>query len=256
MILHAVEAGSGYPVALLHGLFGSARNLGVVQRALASQYRVLALDLRNHGASLHADAMDYPAMAADVLETLEQCAALPAALVGHSMGGKAAMMAALLHPDLVSRLVVGDIAPFAYQHHNAELARALAGLTLSPELTRAAADATLAEAVPDPGLRAFLLQNLVPGAHPAWRIGLREIAAAMPVIEGWAAPPPGAAYRGPTLFVSGAASDYVRPEHRSVIRALFPRAHFVRLKGAGHWLHADNPTGFVSVIQAFLAAGA
>jgi esterase len=253
MILHTVEAGEGPPVALLHGLFGAARNLGVVQRALAPRFRVLALDLRNHGASPHAAAMDYPVMAADVLETLDQHGALPAALVGHSMGGKAAMMAALSQPDRVSRLVVADIAPVAYQHHNAEIAAALAALTLSPDLTRTEADAALAAAVPDPGLRAFLLQNLLPGAHPAWRIGLREIAAAMPVIEGWETPAAGAVYRGPTLFVAGAASDYVRAEHRPAIRALFPAARFVTLKHAGHWLHADNPAGLVAVIEAFLA---
>ena len=127
MILHTIEAGQGPPVALLHGLFGSARNLGVVQRALAPRFRVLALDLRNHGASPHAAAMDYPAMAADVLETLDQRAALPAALVGHSMGGKAAMMAALTQPDQVSRLVVADIAPVAYEHHNARDRRCAGG---------------------------------------------------------------------------------------------------------------------------------
>ncbi|MGA3401933.1 MAG: alpha/beta fold hydrolase [Acetobacteraceae bacterium] len=254
MILHTVEAGEGSPVALLHGLFGAARNLGVVQRALAPRFRVLALDLRNHGSSPHAAAMDYPAMAADVLATLDQRAALPAALVGHSMGGKAAMMAALSRPDQVSRLVVADIAPVAYEHHNAEIAAALGAIPLSPGLTRAAADAALAAAVPDAGLRAFLLQNLAPGGHPGWRIGLREIAAAMPVIEGWEAPA-GAVYRGPTLFVAGAASDYVRADDRPAIRALFPAARFVTLKHAGHWLHADNPAGFVAVLEAFLAAG-
>ncbi len=252
MILHAIEAGQGPAVALLHGLFGAARNLGVVQRALAPRFRVLALDLRNHGASPHAAAMDYPAMAADVLETLDQRAALPAALVGHSMGGKAAMMAALTQPDQVSRLMVADIAPVSYEHHNAEIANLLAGLPLSPGLTRAAADAALAEAVPDAGLRAFLVQNLVPGARPHWRIGLREIGAAMPVIEGWDAPE-GAVYRGPTLFVAGVRSDYVRAEHRPTIRALFPAARFVTLKNAGHWLHADNPAGFVAVAEAFLS---
>jgi esterase len=254
MILHTIESGQGPPVALLHGVFGSARNLGVAQRALAPHFRVLAMDLRNHGASPHAATMDYNAMAADVLETLDQRAALPTALVGHSMGGKAAMMAALLHPDQVTRLVVADIAPVAYEHHNAEIAGALAAIPLTPGLTRAAADAALAEAVPDAGLRAFLLQNLVPGAHPGWRIGLPEIAAAMPVIEGWDAPPPGAVYRGATLFVAGAASDYVRQEDRPAIRALFPAARFVTLKNAGHWLHADNPAGFIGVLEAFLAA--
>ncbi len=262
MMLHTIESGvgeadvgksdKGAPVALLHGLFGTARNLGVVQRALAPRYRVLAMDLRNHGASPHAAAMDYRSMAGDVLETLDQRSALPAALVGHSMGGKAAMMTALLQPEQVTRLVVADVAPVPYQHDNARIAQAMLGLPLTLGLTRAAADSALVDAVPDAGMRTFLLQNLVPGAHPAWRIDLKEIAAAIPAIEGWDAPA-GAVYRGPALFVSGAESDYVRPDHRPVIRALFPAARFVTLKHAGHWLHADNPQGFIAVLEAFLA---
>lgn len=252
MILHAVEAGEGAPVVLLHGLFGAARNLGVAQRALATRLRVIALDLRNHGASPHDPAMDYPTMAADVLETLDQRGALPAVLIGHSMGGKVAMMAALLRPAAVARLVVADIAPVSYRHGNARIAAAMAALPLTPGLTRAAADAALADAVPDAGVRAFLLQNLALGAHPRWRIGLHAIAAAIPDIEGWHAPD-GAAYRGPTLFIAGAASDHVRPEHRPAIRVLFPLARFVTFKRAGHWLHTDDPAGFVAVLQAFLA---
>jgi pimeloyl-ACP methyl ester carboxylesterase len=251
MILQTIEAGQGPPVALLHGLFGTARNLGVVQRALAPRFRVLAMDMRNHGASPHAAQMDYAAMAADVLETLAQHAALPAAVVGHSMGGKAAMVVALARPEHVGRLLVADIAPVAYEHHNLDLVAALEAIPLTPGLSRPSADAALAPAVPDAGLRAFLLQNLVPGAHPHWRIGLHEIAAAMPSIEGWDAPAD-AVYRGPTLFVRGAESDYVAAEHRPVIRALFPAARFVTLKNAGHWLHADNPAGFIGVVEAFL----
>lgn len=253
MILHTIEAGEGAPVVLLHGLFGTARNLGVVQRALAPRFRVLAIDLRNHGASPHAAAMDYRVMAADVLETLDQRAALPAVLIGHSMGGKAAMMAALTQPAQVTRLVAADIAPVVYRHENARIAAAMLALKLTPGLSRATADSALAAAVPDAAMRAFLLQNLVPGPHPAWRIGLREIAAAMPAIEGWDAPE-GAIYAGPTLFVAAAGSDYVRREDRPAIRARFPAARFVTLKNAGHWLHADNPAGFIAVLEAFLDA--
>ena len=252
MILRAIEAGQGAPVVLLHGLFGTARNLGVVQRALAPRFRTIALDLRNHGASPHAAEMNYRLMAADVLETLTEQAALPAVLIGHSMGGKAAMMAALTRPEAVTRLLVADIAPVPYAHDNARIAEAMLALPLPPGLTRAAADAALAQAVPDAPMRGFLLQNLVVGEHPQWRIGLAEIAAAMRAIEGWTAPD-AAQYRGPTLFVAGAASDYIRPDHRPAIRALFPAARFVTLKGAGHWVHADNPAGFVAVIEAFLA---
>jgi pimeloyl-ACP methyl ester carboxylesterase len=129
----------------------------------------------------------------------------------------------------------------------------MASLTLAPGTTRTKLDAALADAAPDSGMRAFLLQNLQLGASPAWRIGLREIVAALPDIETWDASSD-AQYSGPTLFIAGAASDYIQPAHRPVIRALFPHARFVTLKNAGHWLHADNPSGFVAVVEAFLTA--
>ena len=254
MILHAREMGQGPPAALLHGLFGSARNLGVVQRALAPRWRTIALDMRNHGASPHAAAMHYPAMAADVRETLAARDALPAVLLGHSMGGKAAMRLALEAPEAVRALLVADIAPVAYRHDNARVAEAMQAMPLTPGMTRAAAEVALADAVPDAAMRSFLLQNFVPGAAPEWRIGLAEIAAAMRDIEGWPMPPPGAVYRGPTLFVTGEHSDYLRPEHRPVVRTLFPAARFVSLKRAGHWLHVDQPAAFVAVVEGFLAA--
>jgi esterase len=252
MLLNVIEAGTGPPLALLHGLFGAARNFGNVQKHLARRWRVLALDLRNHGASPHATGMSYDALAADVLETLRGRGALPGALVGHSMGGKAAMRAALQAPDQVSHLIVADIAPVAYRAALRGYAQAMAALDPSPGLTRAEADAALAEAVPEPAIRAFLLQNRQFGARPDWRIGLPEIIAGMPDIEDWPAPPPGARFDGPTLFLTGGHSDYVRPEHRPAIRALFPAARFVTLKRAGHWLHADDPAGFIAAVEAFL----
>jgi pimeloyl-ACP methyl ester carboxylesterase len=248
MILHATEAGAGRPVVLLHGLFGAGGNLGVVQRALSAHSRVIALDLRNHGASPHSAGMAYPAMAEDVLQTLAARDALPAVLIGHSMGGKVAMAAALARPEQVTRLVVADIAPVAYPP--AFPAYVAAMRAIPADAGRDAADAALAGTVADPRVRAFLLANRRPGA--GWRLGLAEIAAALPDIEGWQARA-GATYAGPTLFVSGTRSDYVRPEHRPAIRALFPAARFVAVKDAGHWLHADNPAGFISVLQAFLA---
>ena len=251
MRLHAIQSGEGPPVVLLHGLFGAARNWGTVQRALASRFRVIALDMRNHGASPHAVGMRYADLAADVLETLDSLNALPAAVVGHSMGGKAAMVAALTRPDAVARLLVSDIAPVVYHHGNAGVAAAMRALPLGPLLTRAHANEALADAAPNPAVRGFLLSNLILGPEPSWRIGLDEIAAAIPDLEGWEDPvrPP---YREPTLFVTGTDSDYVLPEHRPAIRALFPMSRFVGVKGAGHWVHADNPAGFLSVLEAFL----
>lgn len=267
MILHAIEtpvspgripgADAAPPLVLLHGLFGQGGNFGTVQRRLAAPggiaggRRVLAFDLRNHGASRHIPGMTYPGMAEDVLETLREHQALPCTLVGHSMGGKVAMLAALEAPAAVSRLIVADIAPAAYPPAHRPLADAMMAVPLTPDLTRPAADAILASVAP-PAVRAFLLHNLVLGERPFWRFNLSAIAAALPTLEDWprrdVAPYPGLA-----LFIAGARSDYLRPEHRPAIRALFPRAIHVTLKDAGHWVHADNPDGFVALVESFLA---
>ena len=252
MILNGTELGSGQPIALLHGLFGSAANFGSVQKRLAERFRVISLDLRNHGGSPHAPFMSYPAMAEDVLETLRARGALPCTLAGHSMGGKVAMAAALEAPGAVARLLVADIAPAAYAPTFRPYAAAMQAVKLSGDLTRIAADRALVEAVDSPAVRAFLLQNLRFGANPGWRIGLDAIAAALPLIEGRPQLEE-QAYLGPTLFVAGARSDYIRPEHRPLIRELFPTARFAMLKNAGHWVHADNPEGFCSLVDAFMA---
>ncbi|HEY8289206.1 MAG TPA: alpha/beta fold hydrolase, partial [Acetobacteraceae bacterium] len=204
MILNAIQTGKGPPVVLLHGLFGSARNFGAIQRALTPLFRVIALDARNHGASPHAAGMQYTTMAADVLETLTALGVGSAAVVGHSMGGKIAMALALHQPDTVQRLLVADIAPATYQHHNDAIAAAMRAVALTPGLGRGAADAALAAAVPQAGIRAFLLQNLQLGPAPHWRIGIDEIAAAIPDLEGWEELD--GIYAGPTVFVTGASS--------------------------------------------------
>jgi pimeloyl-ACP methyl ester carboxylesterase len=131
-------------------------------------------------------------------------------------------------------------------------ATAMATMRLSAELTRVAADRMLAASIDSPQIRAFLLQNLRFGAAPAWRIGLDAIAAGLTLLEGWPELDENP-YLGPSLFVSGARSDYILPEHRPIIRAMFPAARFATLKNAGHWLHADNPEGFVSLVDAFLS---
>jgi esterase len=254
MILNAIQAGEGQPVVLLHGLFGEARNFGTFQRALAARFHVVAMDMRNHGASPHAPDMRYQTLGQDVIETLDALKIGAAAIVGHSMGGKAAMAAALLWPARVGRLMVADIAPVAYQHGNAGIAAAMAAMPLKSGLSRAQADAALAGAVPDAGIRAFLLRNLRFGPEPAWRLGLADIAAAVPDLEGWdQAAFAHRRYDGQTWFVTGANSDYVSRDARPAIRGLFPAARFVAIKNAGHWLHADNPAGFAAVLDGFLA---
>jgi esterase len=254
MLLNTVESGAGNPLVVLHGLFGAARNWGAIGRRLSARHRVLAMDLRNHGASPRSEAMDYPSMAADVAETMEAAGAAPAAVLGHSMGGKTAMALALTRPELVSRLLVADIAPVPYPPRQARIADAMRAVPLRPSLSRRDADAALlAEGVQDPATRAFLLQNLrFEGGAPAWRCGLDEIAAAMAEIEGF--PDFASRYEGPTLFLLGERSDYVQPEHRPRVRELFPATRFLTLRGTGHWLHAEKPEEFLAVAEAFFAA--
>ena len=164
MILNANQAGEGPPVVLLHGLFGAGRNFGAVQRALAPRFRVVALDMRNHGDSPHDPDMRYLTQAEDVRETMRALEIDKAAIVGHSMGGKAAMAMALRWPESVARLLVADIAPVNYQHGNKAIAEAMASIPMTSSLTRQEADAALAASVPRADIRAFLLQNLRLGA--------------------------------------------------------------------------------------------
>jgi pimeloyl-ACP methyl ester carboxylesterase len=253
--LAAVEQGEGRPVVILHGLFGSAQNWTTVGRRLAASYRVIAADLRNHGASPHDPRMDYPAMAADLAALIEARAGGRAALVGHSMGGKAAMWLALARPALVERLVVVDVAPVSYRPTLQAYAAAMRAVPLRAGMRRAEADAALKEAIPDAGERAFLLQNLRFRADgpPEWRLNLAAIEPAVPTISAFPDPPAGARYDGPVLFVCGERSDYVRPEHHGRILALFPRAAFVVVPGAGHWVHAEAPEPFLRALEPFLA---
>ncbi|MDR3520135.1 MAG: alpha/beta fold hydrolase [Acidocella sp.] len=251
MILNSIEQGAGPSVILLHGLFGTAKNLGVIARGLAPHARVISLDLRNHGDSPHNAAMSYPIMAHDVAETIAALGITAAALVGHSMGGKIAMHVALADPTLVNKLVVMDIAPVTYQHGYDAYAAAMQQLPLTPSLTRSAADAALAAAIPDATYRAFLLNNLILGGQPRWRVGLNEIRAAMPEMLKWQEPP-GAAFPNPALFLRGGNSDYVRAASQEKIMALFPHATIKTIENAAHWLHADQPQAVIAALQEFL----
>ena len=241
------------PIVLLHGLFGRARNLGFFQRRLAARRRTLAIDLRNHGDSPHGR-MDYGNMASDLIETLDGSGALPATLVGHSMGGKAAMVLALHHPGSVHSLLVADIPPGPSEHGSAHLARQMQHLRLPEHLTRAGADALLAPAIDNAAVRGLMIQNIRLGENPVWQIGLDEIADSMADIEGWPVIPEGHAYHGPTLFLAGGLSPYIQPRHHAAMHRLFPGHRMETLAQAGHWLHADNPARFAALLEGFTEA--
>jgi pimeloyl-ACP methyl ester carboxylesterase len=256
VILTTTEAGDGPPLVLLHGLFGAGQNWGGIRSVLGRRFRVLTPDLRNHGASARDADMSYAAMAADVAQTMQATGMSRAAVVGHSMGGKVAMALALLHPERVERLVVADIAPVRYPPALRGYVAAMQAIALRSGLARREADAALAATIPEAGIRAFLLQNLRFEADPpAWRLGLAEIAAAMPRIEDFA-PPPGARFDGPVLVMAGERSDYIHAAHHALFRALFPAVSFATVPAAGHWVHAENLSGFLALLQPFLEPAA
>lgn len=239
-------------LVVAHGLYGSARNWGVICRRLSDRREVVAVDMRNHGDSPWMPVHRYPEMAADLAEVIESLGS-PVDLMGHSMGGKAAMQLALTRPELIRRLVVADIAPVAYDHDQARHVQAMQALDLGRITNRAEADEALAIHVPDPALRAFFLQSLDLRAHPPrWKLNLKVLAAEMPHVIGW--PGTEGRFDGPALFLTGAESHYVRAEHRETIRALFPRARFAKIPGAGHWLHAEKPREFEETVRVFLEA--
>ena len=233
---------------IAHGLYGSARNWGVIAKRLADSRRVVAVDLRNHGHSPWFDTHGYEDMAEDLAEVVRSLGGTWDVL-GHSMGGKAAMMLALSHPDLVNRLVVADIAPVPYTHSQIEYVEAMQSVDLSKVERRSDAGAQLLGSVDNPDLVPFFLQSLDVKAK-RWMLNLDTLAREMPNILGF--PEVSEAYEGRVLFLGGGESDYIAPGHRERIKALFPAAHFARIPGAGHWLHAEKPREFEAAVRTWL----
>lgn len=241
--------GDGPPVILLHGLFGSSQNMAGVGRRLSLRGRCAALDLRNHGDSPHNPSMSLE----DCVEDLERWCALhegrPVAVVGHSMGGLAAMGFAIRHPERVSRLVVVDIAPRAYPvDHESEL-RAL-GTDISACTTRAELDTLLEPILPEERVRSFILTNAVRGpAGFYWRLNVDALRTAdifsdFSTVTG--------RYEGDTLFVVGGKSDKVKPDDLPRMARLFPRSRVEVIPGADHWVHATAPEPFMKILEKFL----
>ena len=240
--------GEGNPLLIAHGLYGSARNWGVIAKRLSGARAVKAVDMRNHGESAWQDSQSYADMAGDLAEVIGTGRM---DVLGHSMGGKAAMMLALTHPEKVGKLIVADIAPVAYDHTQMPMIDAMRAIDLSKVDKRSDADRQMAEHVDDPGVRAFLLQSL-DVAGKRWRLNLDVLAAEMDGIVGF--PEIDAQFEGRTFFLSGAKSDYVLRDHREMIKTLFPNAVFAKIPEAGHWLHAEKPREFEAAIEAFLTA--
>ena len=237
------------PLLIVHGLYGSARNWGVIAKRLSDRGPVVAVDQRNHGESPWFDSHTYPDMARDLAQVIEHIGG-PVDIVGHSMGGKAAMMLALMRPELLARVVIADIAPVAYDHDQTAFIEAMQAVDLSRVEKRSDAVAQLAPRVADTVLQSFFTQSL-DVAGKRWRLNLDVLMRDMAHIIGWPSDAAGA-FEGPVLFLSGADSHYVLSEYRPRIRAHFPKARFAKIPGAGHWLHAEKPREFEAAVRHFL----
>lgn len=259
MILHhrhfpCAAAEPGTPLLILHGLYGNSGNWASQARVLAQHREVFALDARNHGLSPHSETMDFPAMAADVAETMTAFGLQQVDLLGHSMGGKAAMQLALQQPGRVRRLVVADIAPVAYPRGDVNVLEGLCAIKPEKLASREDADAVLEAYVREKRVRDFLLANLQKEADGGfrWRFNLPVIRSAFRDIIGW--PESDAQFGGPVLFIKGATSDYILAEHRDAILQHFPQARSKVVAGAGHWVHSEKPETFLKLVEDFLAA--
>lgn len=236
------------PIVLVHGLFGSLDNLGILARDLVADHDIIQVDMRNHGLSPRSEEMNYPAMAQDLLDTLDEHHIETATVIGHSMGGKAVMALTALAPERIDRLVAIDIAPVDYhvRRHN-EIFAAINAVTNAGVATRQQAATVMREFLKEEGVIQFLLKSFVDGA---WRFNVPVLWEQYPHIVGWEAIP---AWDHPALFIPGGNSPYVTEAYRDDLLAQFPQAKAHVIAGAGHWVHAEKPDAVLRAIRRYLA---
>ncbi|MDO7596453.1 MAG: alpha/beta fold hydrolase [Pseudomonadota bacterium] len=251
MKLYYQTIGTGQPLIILHGLFGSSDNWQAVAKQLATHAQVITVDLRNHGRSPHSSQQTYALMVEDLAELFELLKLDKADIIGHSMGGKLAMSFSLHYPQRLRKLVVVDIAPKQYHDEHSAIFRALLALDLSLYTSRNEVNDALKTALPNKAVRQFLLMNLaLNGAQLSWRINLQalydnysQLLAAVCEDE---------TIMIPSCFIRGGQSDYVGDEDIDLIRTCFPYAELATIEQAGHWVHAEAPQQLLTKITEFL----
>ena len=244
--------GEGFPVVILHGLFGTLDNWQTIARKLAEHYTVYIIDQRDHGRSPHTDIIDYPHLAFDLHAFLESNWIYKAHIIGHSMGGKTAMRFTLDYPDMVEKLIVIDIAPKTYSGGHEPIFDALLGLQLDAIESRQEAEAYLESRIPELGVRQFLLKNLTRNEDGdfTWKMNLPLIHQHYPdILAGIEADVP---FEGPSWFIRGARSNYVTDADWPNITRLFPAAQLITIPDAGHWVHADQTERLLEAVEGAL----
>lgn len=251
MLLHYKSFGEGEPLLILHGFLGSLDNWQSIAKELAATYQVFILDVRNHGKSFHDNHHDYGSMVADVHYFIDHLGLSKVTLLGHSMGGKIAMLFALKYPLLVSHLIVVDIAPKIYQPGHEDILYALSKVNPKELKSRQEAVDIISTYIHDSSVVQFLLKNLdreVDGSF-SWKMNLPVLISQYAEILSF---PGEGIFNEPTLFLKGEKSDYILPADEPNIQQYFSKAKIVSVKNAGHWVHAENPVDFISETSIFL----
>ena len=252
-LLNYIQLGQGEPLVILHGLFGSSKNWHSLAKQFAEKFSVYSVDLRNHGSSFHDAQMNYQVMAEDVEALISHLGLQRYSIIGHSMGGKTAMLYALRCRHKISKLVVADIAPVNYQHSHTDLIDPILAIDLNRVSSRAQVDKMLATDISDPMLRGFLLQNLGrEGDSWYWKVNWRAIQQQMDALVDF---PLNAGDNTdiPALFIRGENSDYVDDHGITAIHQTFGNARIETMSNAGHWLHAEQPRKFTELVLHFLS---
>lgn len=244
--------GEGDALIVLHGLFGMSDNLAPIGKKLVDRRCVLLPDQRNHGRSPHDADVSYSALAQDILQLMDDEGIERADVLGHSMGGKVAMQLAVLWPERLHRVIVADIAPVRYPQHHDLVFAGLFAVRDARCSTRPEVDQVLASFVSDLGTRQFLAKSLLRDENNVlqWRFNIDALHRNYDAIR--AAPVAGQPFDGPSLVIKGAESNYILPEHREAIARYLSRADFQVVEGAGHWLHAEKPVEFTTLVANFL----
>jgi len=252
------KLGSGKPLFILHGLFGSSDNWQTLGKQFAENFTVYFIDQRNHGRSPHAPEHSYNLMSEDLAELIEDENLDKVLLMGHSMGGKTAMHFAITHPERVEKLVIVDISPKKYPVTNKDIIDALEKVNLPPlgglgAKSRKEVEAILSQDIKDPGTMQFLLKNLYWNANQslAWRFNLEALKNNIALV-GEATPMPAVPLEIPVLFVKGSKSDHVFNADSKLINEMFANVKIVTITDAGHWVHADKPADFFNIVNSFL----
>lgn len=242
----------GEALIFVHGLFGSSSNWGKIIKEFEADYKVIVVDLRNHGRSFHSSDVSYRAQVTDVVALMDDLDILSATIIGHSMGGKVAMLLALIYPERVDRLVIADIAPVTYSDRFSDIISGMLDVDLAALNDRQEADGQLAHWIPESPIRGYLMQNLVRGGHQwDWRINLDALSGNIDDLMGFPVDP-GSSWSGPAIFIHGGLSPYMDDEGWHETQKLFPAARRLTIPEAGHWIYSEHPKKFTVAVKNFL----